>query len=702
MYRLQLLGGATLRDSSGDLVGRSGQTYSLALLALLAAAGEKGVRREWLLACLWPEGESAAARHRLSDTLYTLRRRIGGGVAAKGDLLRIDLSVVRVDAIEFESAIDAGDPARAVRLYGGRFLEGFHLDSREFQGWADAERARLSGLHARALETLATGAEGAGDPTRAARWWEKLLAEDPYRSPVVLRLMRSLAAAGDPATAIRHAHAHTRLLREHLGIDPPPEVAEFASEVRASNLLQDLRSVAVLPFVNVGGDPDTEYFSDGVTYDIINQLAKIGGLKVISGTSTARYRHTTQPVSTIGAELGASTILEGEVQRAGSRVRINAQLIDARTDDHLWAEQYDRDLDSVFAIQSDVARQVAAGLRATLTAAERQRIDREPTRKIEAYTLYLKGRHHWTRRGAGLTTALAYFRRALEVDPDYALAHVGVADCHALAGWFGEIPPDRAFPEARTAALRALEINPELAEALATLGFVRALYEGLLEDAEAELQRAVSIEPGYAPAHYYQSPIFLLTDRPDEAVESTGRALELDPLSPFVNAHLGWMLLGAGRYEEAITRLEQAVALDPDLAMAHWLLGWVRVHDSGPEAAIPHLETAVQRSGRNPWFLAHLGWACGLAGRPESADVLEELAMQRTARYVRPVCEALVHLGRGESSRALDWLERAYDERDPWLPFLKIDPAWDPLRAEPRFVHLAERIEGSPAGRNGS
>lgn len=687
MYRLQVLGGAALRDPSGALVGRSGQVYPIGLLVLVAAAGERGIRRERLVALLWPESGNAAARHRLSDTLYTLRRKIGGeAVIAVGDLLRIDLSHVRVDAIDFERAVDAGDPARAVQLYEGPFLEGFHLDSREFQGWMDEERARLSGLYARVLGTLARGAEGTGDSAGAARWWEELLAEDPYRSPVALRLVRSLMAAGDPASAFRHARAHEQLLRTELGIEPPPELEEFARELVASGVPGPLRSVAVLPFVNVGDDPDTEYFSEGVTYDIINRLAKIGGLKVISGTSTARYRNTTKSVRTIGAELGAATILEGEIQRAGNEVRINAQLIDARTDEHLWAEQYDRDLDSVFEIQSDVARQVAAGLHATLTTAERRRIARAPTRKIEAYTLYLRGRSQWVRRGAGIRTALAYFREALRVDPEYALAHVGVADCHALFGWFGEMAPSHAFTEAKKASLRALKIDPELADARATLGFVRAFYDWSPAEAEVELRRAAKMEPGCPPAHYYLSPIFLATDRPEEAVESTRRALELDPLSPFVNAHLGWMLIGAGRYREAMTQLERALSLDADLTMAHWLMGWARAYESGPEAAIPHLETAVERSGRNPWFLAHFGWACGLAGRPESTEVLEELAMRRSARYVRPICDVLVHVGRGEIGRALDGLERARMERDPWLPFLKIDPAFDALRAEPRFA----------------
>jgi TolB-like protein len=692
MYRLQVLGGAALSDSTGALVSRSGQVYPLGLLALVAAAGEGGVSRERLVALLWPEGQNAAARHRLSNTLYELRQKIGSdGVIAAGDLMRINRSVVQVDAIEFEQAVHAGDSSRAVQLYAGPFLEGFHLDSRAFQGWMDEERARLSVLYARCLETLARGAEGTGNSARAARWWERLLAEDPYRSSVALRLVRSLAVAGDPASALRHAQSHMRRLREELGIEPPPELAEFAHEVRAPGVHGEARSVAVLPFVNVGGDPDTEYFSDGVTYDIINRLAKIRGLKVISGTSTARYRNTTKSVRMIGAELEATTILEGEIQRAGNEVRINAQLIDARTDEHLWAEQYDRDLDSVFAIQSDVARQVAAGLHATLTTSERRRIDLEPTRDISAYALYLKGRSHWVRRGAGLKTALAYFREALRVDPEYALAHVGVADCHALLGWFGEMPPSKAFSEAKAASLRALEIDPELAEAVATLGFLRAFHEWSPFAAEAELRRAVEMEPGYAPAHYYLSPVFLVTDRPDEAVESTRRALEQDPLSPFVNAHLGWMLIGAGRYAEAIAQLERALELDSDLSMAHWLTGWAHVYESGPEVAIPHLETAVERSGRTPWFLAHLGWAYGLARRPESADVLEQLATQRSARYVRPICDVLVHLGRGETHRALDWLERACDERDPWLAFLKIDPAFDALRAEPRFVELGAR-----------
>lgn len=692
MYRLKLLGGAALLGASGSVVGRAGQGYPLALLALLVAAGEKGVRRDRLVAHLWPESESSAARHRLSDTLYDLRQTIGeDAVLSSGEILWASPSLIVVDVQEFEEAVHAGDAATAARLYEGPFLEGFHLDSPNFEEWLLAERRRLAELYAGSLETLARGAEGAGDPTRAAEWWERLLAEDPYRSPVALRLMESLVAAGDPATAIRHADTHTRLLREELDMEPPPELMAVVRRIRVAGIPDDARSVAVLPFVNVSGDPATEYFSDGVTYDIINRLAKIADVKVISGTSSTRFKGAKKPVRTIAAELGVSTILEGEVQRVAGRVRINAQLIDARNDAHLWAEQYDRELGDVFAIQTDIARHVAGGLQATLTAAESKRIEREPTREMEAYSLYLKGRSHWARRGGGLRTALEYFRRALEVDPGYALAHAGVADCFALFGWFGEQPPNVSFPKAKAAALRALEINPEMAEARATLGFVHAFHDWQSGEAETELRRAIELEPGYAPAHYFLCAVLLVTDRPDQAIEGSRIALELDPLSPFVNAHLGWMLTGAGRPEEAITQLDRALELDPDLAMAHWLKGWARIYVSGPETAIPYLETAVERSGRTPWFLAHLGLAYGLADRPESADVLHELETRRARRYVRPLAHVLVHMGRGELSQALDWLERAYEERDPWLAALKIDPAFDPIRSHPRFVDLMER-----------
>lgn len=693
MYRLKLLGGAALLDASGSVLGQTGQGYPLALVALLATAGETGIRRDRLVAYLWPENESSTARHRLSDTLYDLRQAIDDqAVLTSGEILRMNPSLIRVDAREFEEAAYAGDPAAAVRIYQGPFLEGFHRDSTDFESWLLGERRRLAELYATALETLARGAESAGNPARAAEWWSRLLAEDPYRSPVALNLMESLLAAGDPATAVRHAHGHTRLLRDELDLDPPAELLALVRRIQGTGIPQDARSVAVLPFVNVGGDPDTEYFSDGITYDIINRLAKIADLKVISGTSSARFKGTDKPVRTIASELGVSTIVEGEVQRASGRVRINAQLIDARTDEHLWAEQYDRELGDVFAIQSDVARHVAEGLQATLTAAERGRIERQPTREMEAYGLYLKGRSHWMRRGPGLHTALDYFRRALKVDPQYALAHAGVADCFALFGWFGEEPPKVSFPKAKAAALGALEINPELAEARATLGFVRALYDWQMAEAEADLYLAMELEPGYATAQYFLCPLLLLTDRPEQAIQRSRAALELDPLSPFANAHLGWMFIGAGRQEEAIAPLERALELDPNLPMAHWLMGWARVYESGPEEAIPHLERAVERSGRSPWFLAHLGFAYGLENRPESEDVLKELEVQRTMRYVRPLAPVLVHLGRGEESQALDWLERAWEERDPWLLALKFDPAFDPVRSQPRFVDLMKRV----------
>jgi adenylate cyclase len=453
------------------------------------------------------------------------------------------------------------------------------------------------------------------------------------------------------------------------------------------------KSVAVLPFVNLSAEPESELFSDGITFDIINHLAKITDLKVISRTSVMRYKATQVPLRQIGEELGVVTIVEGEVQRVGDRVRISAQLVDARTDEHLWADQYDRELLDVFAIQSDVAQQVAGALRATLTLGERQRIERRPTEDFQAYTLYLKGRYFWDRRGEGIAKGLEYFQRALEIDPDYALAHAGVADCILLLGFYGYIPSREAWPKAKAAALRALEIDDGLAEAHSSLAFAKTCYDWDMQEAEKDFKRAIELNPGHAPAYYWYATLFLALGRFEEGFSQNERSLEVDPLSIFATAHYGWCLIGGRQYGRAREQLKRALELDPNFAHAHWLLGWVAGIESRFEESIACLQKALEFSNNYPWFLAHLGWVYGVSGRADEARaVLSELNVRRREQYLRSVYFALVYAGLGERDEALDWLEKAYEERDIWMTWLKRDPTFDSLRSEPRFKALIKKI----------
>jgi TolB-like protein/Flp pilus assembly protein TadD len=448
-----------------------------------------------------------------------------------------------------------------------------------------------------------------------------------------------------------------------------------------------------LPFVNLSAEPESEYFGDGITCDIISHLAKITDLKVISRTSVMRYKNTDKHLRQIGEELGVATIVEGEVQRVGDRVRISAQLVNARSDEHVWAEQYDRQLLDVFAIQSEVAQQVAAALRATLTSAEKQRIERKPTENFDAYTLYLKGRYFWERRGEGLTKGLECFKQALEIDPNYALAHAGVADCYTLLGFYGYLPPREAWPKAKAAAMRALEIDEGLGEAYSSLGFAKVCYDWDPTAAQEDFKRAIELNPGHAPAYYWYATALLSLRRFEDAYSQNERALEVDPLSIFANAHFGWVLFGGREYERAREQLNRALDLDPNFALAHWLLGMAYGLESRFEEGVPHLERALELSGNFPWCLAQLAWAHGASGRTDEARaVLSELNARRRKGYVRSFYVALVRIGLGEQDEALDWLEKAYQERDISMAWMNVDPTFDALRSKPRFQALLERI----------
>ena len=459
----------------------------------------------------------------------------------------------------------------------------------------------------------------------------------------------------------------------------------------------DRRSIAVLPFANMSGDPDNEYFSDGITDDIITHLSKLSDLKVISRTSVMRFKQTDKGLREIAAELGVATILEGGVQRIGDRVRINAQLIDAVTDEHIWAEQYNRELIDVFAIQSDVALQIAGALQARLSPDERGRVERRPTENLEAYNLYLQGRFFWNKRTReGLETAIDYFERAIDLDPEYALAWVGLADAYSILADWGYVSPAETLPRSKVAAVMALEIDETLGEAHIALAYILA-HEGDWPGAGAAYERGLDLSPGYATGHQWYASYLGYIGRLEEGLREAEAARELDPLSLIIAHGIGMLENWAGRYEQAEAALRRTLELDPNFAGALQELGFALEDQSRFEEAIAAYRRAFELSDG---FLgrAELGHVYGAMGRrAEALEMLEELEEEAKVGYVAPVQFAIVHAGLGNTDSAFVWLEEAYRQRDVTLRWRVLTPGLRELRSDPRFADLLRRL-GLSAG----
>jgi TolB-like protein/Flp pilus assembly protein TadD len=466
------------------------------------------------------------------------------------------------------------------------------------------------------------------------------------------------------------------------------EVVEAAPE--------GLRSVAVLPFANLSADPDNEYFSDGVTEDIITHLAKISGLKVISRASVMQYKSTERNLRQIGQELGVTTVIEGSVRRAGDRVRITAQLVDPWTDQHLWADNYDRELTDIFAIQSDVALRIADALKATLSPDVRARIQREPTHNLEAHNSYLLGTFYWNKRtGEGLQRAIDHFERAIELDPGYAIAYSGLADCYNLLPFYGDAHPGEAHPKARAAALKALELDDTLAEAHTSYAFVECWYDWDWSLAETAFERAIALNPSYAQAYHWHAWYLTARQQPHQAIARVTTALSLDPLSLIVNTDMGDLHYYARAYDKAIAQHEKTLQMDSTFWPAHVNLGRAYVQAGRIEEAIESLGTAIRLSKHHPSGIGMLGYAYAVSGRRDEAlDTIEQLKELATRVNVPSYLLAVVYAGLGELDLAFEWLDRAHRQRDSaWLIYyLKADPWADNLRDDPRFADLLSRM----------
>jgi TolB-like protein/DNA-binding winged helix-turn-helix (wHTH) protein/Tfp pilus assembly protein PilF len=458
-------------------------------------------------------------------------------------------------------------------------------------------------------------------------------------------------------------------------------------------------TLAVLPFDNLSGDAGQEYLSDGLTEEMITQLGRLepDRLRVTARSSTWKYKSAERDIDRLRRELGADYVLEGSLRRAGERVRVTAQLIQAADQTDVWAETYERDLRDVLVLQSEVARAVARAIALTLTPDAQARLASVRSVRPESYQDYLRGRYFFNRKTeAALRQALRYFQQAVAADPGYAPAYSGLADCYWSLGasaTVGGLPPRQAMPEAKAAALKALEIDGTQAEAHSSLAMVHLLYDWDLAASEREFRRALELDPEYTTAHHWYSHCLVVLGRTDESLAESKRALELEPLHLVINVHLGWHYLYARQYDQAIEQFRRTLELDPAFPQAQRYAAWAYLQKGMHQEAIASLRAALSLLGRNPEVEGELGHALGVAGRrAEALAMLEGLRQLSSTRYVSPYSVALVHVGLGDRDQALAWLEKAYVERSDYMPYLNREPMLDGLRSDARFAALVRRV----------
>jgi serine/threonine-protein kinase len=453
-------------------------------------------------------------------------------------------------------------------------------------------------------------------------------------------------------------------------------------------------AIAVLPFINMSPEPDTEYFSDGLTEELIHRLTKVDGLMVVAWSSAARLKGRSYDVREIGRQLNVSTVLVGSVRGSPERVRVTVQLVDTATGRYLWSETYDRNMEHLFAIQEEISTAIVRAVPARLI--DRGRAHPLPTPEhLAAYNLYLKGRYQWNKRtGDGLRRGMQFFEQAVALDPAFAPGYAGIADSYALFADYALASASEMMPAAKAAAMRALEIDPTLAEAHTTLGLIRSTYEWEWPQAEEHYRRAIELNPGYATARHWFSVDYLgMIGRMDEALEQIDVALQLDPLSPIIREGKGFLLMLSKRYDEAMDEYRQMLEMDPFNYKAFTAMGRTYIQKGQYDEAIAMLQKGRSLSGDMPNILGALGQAYALAGRRQDAHrMLGELNELAERRHVPPTCRAVVHIGLGELQTALDWLETACQRREPPLSALYAHPLYNCLRGERRFQAIVDRI----------
>ena len=452
-------------------------------------------------------------------------------------------------------------------------------------------------------------------------------------------------------------------------------------------------SIAILPFVDLSPQKDQEYLCDGLTDELINRLTNIERLRVPARTSAFLFKGKELNPQEIGEKLNVEMFLEGSLRKSGNMLRITVQLVNVSDGFPFWSEKYEREDEDIFALQDQISLAIIDKLQIQLLGQEEARLTTRFTEDQEAYNLFLQGRFFWNKRTEkDLKKSIDYFKQAIEKDPEYSLTYVGLADAYIMCAGYGDRPRD-ICPKAKTNALKALEINDNLAEAHTSLGAVKLWYDWDWLGAEKEFQRAIELNPNYANAHHWYGWLLASIGRHNEAITEFRQAQELDPLSLIINAASGWGYYVARHYDQAIEQFQKTLEMDVNFPRAHWWLGQAYMQKEIHGEAISEFERAVAISEGNPQYMALLGYAYGVARRiAEANNELEKLIELSKRRYVSPYMIALIYYGLNEKDIALEWLEKAYDERALWLTHIKAEPYWDILRIDPRFIAILKKM----------
>lgn len=708
MWELRLLGASDLKGlQEGEQKAVHLPPKRFALLVFLAVASSRGrCQRDSLLPLFWPNADERRARNALSQSLHQLRREIGPGtiLSLGADQLALSRDRMWCDAVAFEQTCLAGRHEEALELYRGELLPGFHVGGAlELGYWLDQERERLRRLASGAARLLAEEAERHGDSAEVSRWLERLIRIGPPDEDVLRRLMQVLEGTGDRAEALRAFKRYDEYMRQELDMEPSHETRALAERIRKAHAsgtavepgAAPRTSIAVLPFTNFSGDPDQAYFCDGMTEAITSALSRMDGFDVAARSSAFAFRDRTANLAEIGRKLRVGHVLEGSVRRAGSRVRVTAQLIRLPDGFHVSSWEYDGDAGDVLGVQTDVARRVALELRGAVAGPPAPA--GLPTRDPEAYDGYLRGRFLLRKRNPqDLERAVSLLVDAVRRDPGFAEAHSALGEAHAVQGAIFQdlLPSPVCMPRAIAALERALELDEGQAESRAALGVCRALYEWDWAQGVEMTSRACALAPSSGYAHLARATVLTYGGRLEEALEAATRAVRLEPFALSFRETLGICLYLQRRYGEALASLQGTLEMEPGLYVASVVLADTLAALGRSQEALKIHETVMESMERpSPYALSGLGRLHATMGHEQEAvAVLDQLAALSRDFYVRPTYTAYVHAALGDGEGALDSLEEGLRQRDLHVSCINVDPRFDALRPHPRYRSLLDTV----------